>query len=108
MQKFGIKINLSSAWLTPILGFVLACSLTGAGAQEPSGADLVARLNCHACHALAGQGGKRGPAWDGLGLRLTPAAMKKQLVAPQGRMPNYAHLKPAELSAVVEYLQGLQ
>jgi mono/diheme cytochrome c family protein len=108
MQKFWIKINLSSALLTPILGFVLAGSLTGAGAQEPSGADLVKRLNCHACHALAGQGGKRGPAWDGLGQRLTAAAIKKQIVAPQGRMPNFAHLKPGELDAVVEYLQGLK
>jgi len=76
--------------------------------QTPSGEDLVKRLNCLACHALAGTGGDRGPRWDGLGNRLIPEAIRKQIVAPQGRMPNYAHLKPAELDAVVQYLSGLK
>jgi hypothetical protein len=43
-----------------------------------------------------------------MGLRLNPEAMKKQLVSPKGRMPNFAHLKPEELNAVVAYLKGLK
>ena len=78
-------------------------------AQGPSGVDLVKRLSCQGCHALAGQGGNRGPGWDGVGQRLAPEAMKKQIISPKGgRMPNFAHLRPEELNAVVEYLKGLK
>jgi len=91
------------------LGLLLAFNLGFAWAQEPAGEDLVKRLSCHGCHALAGQGGNRGPGWDGVGQRLTPEAMKKQLVSPKGgRMPNFAHLRPEELNAVIEYLKGLK
>jgi mono/diheme cytochrome c family protein len=91
-----------------VLGLMLAICLNTSQAQEPAAQDLVNRLNCHACHALGGQGGKRGPSWDGVGQRLSPEAIKKQLVSPKGRMPNFAHLKPEELGAVVDYLSGLK
>jgi hypothetical protein len=57
---------------------------------------------------LAGKGGDRAPHWDGVGERLSPEAIKKQIVSPQGRMPNFAHLKPDELNALVQYLSGLK
>jgi mono/diheme cytochrome c family protein len=95
-------------WIVAALGLSLALSLSSVRAEGPSGEDLVKRLNCQACHVLAGKGGKRGPHWDGLGGRLSPEAIKKQIVAPKGRMPNFAHLKPEELKAVVEYLSGLK
>ncbi len=77
-------------------------------AQGPSGQDLIKRLSCQGCHVLAGQGGGRGPSLDGVGQRLSPEAIKKQLVSPKGRMPNFAQLKPEELDAVVAYLSGLK
>jgi mono/diheme cytochrome c family protein len=91
-----------------VLGLMLAVCLNTSQAQGPAAQDLVKRLNCHACHALAGQGGKRGPSWDGVGQRLSSEAIKKQLVSPKERMPNFAHLKPEELNAVVDYLSGLK
>lgn len=91
-----------------VLGLLLTFSLDASQAQGPSGADLVRRLGCQGCHALAGRGGNRGPAWDGLGTRLNPEAIRQQIVAPRGRMPNYAHLKPEELDAVVQYVSGLK
>jgi ubiquinol-cytochrome c reductase cytochrome b subunit len=91
-----------------MLGFALLLGLSTLEAREPAGPDLVKRLGCLGCHALAGQGGQRGPAWDGMGTRLTPEAIQKQIVAPQGNMPNYAHLKPEELKALVGHLSGLQ
>ncbi len=114
-------------WVVVILGFLLVAGLntpygsTGilpvpqAGslcsrfsqAQEPSGQDLVKRLNCQACHTVAGQGGKLGPKLDKVGQRLAPAAIKKLLASPHSGMPNFAHLKPDELDAVVSYLFGL-
>ncbi len=85
---------------------LLVCS--SLEARQPAGADLVKRLGCLGCHSLAGQGGNRAPAWDGMGTRLTPEAIQKQIIAPQGNMPNYAHLKPEELKALVGHLAGLQ
>jgi hypothetical protein len=39
---------------------------------------------------------------------MTPEDIKKQIVSPQGKMPNYAHLKPEELNTLVQYLSGLK
>ncbi|MGQ9687443.1 MAG: c-type cytochrome [Desulfobaccales bacterium] len=77
-------------------------------AQDASGPDLATRLGCFACHSLAGEGGKRAPAWDGVGKRLTAEIIRRQIVSPRGKMPNYAHLKPEELNALVQYLSGLK
>jgi len=87
---------------------MLAASVNASQVQGPSGQDLVKLLACQACHTLAGQGGKLGPDWDRVGQGLTPHAIKKQLVSPQGGMPNFAHLKPEELDAVVHCLSGLK
>jgi mono/diheme cytochrome c family protein len=87
---------------------MVAFCLNQSQVQGLAAQDLVKRLNCHTCHALAGQGGNRGPRWDGVGQRLGPEAIKKQLLSPQGRMPNFAHLKHEELDAVVAYLSGLK
>jgi ubiquinol-cytochrome c reductase cytochrome b subunit len=91
-----------------VLGLMLALSLTAARAQELSGEDLVKRLGCRGCHALDGKGGDRGPAWDGVGQRLSSEAIREQIVSPQGLMPNFAHLKPEELDTLVQYLSGLK
>jgi mono/diheme cytochrome c family protein len=86
----------------------LLCLGVVVGAQEkPSGADLIQRLGCMGCHSHKGKGGGRGPAFDGLGARLKPEAIKQQLIAPRGRMPNYKHLRPEELEALVTYLSAL-
>jgi mono/diheme cytochrome c family protein len=91
-----------------VLGLMLATCLNYAQAQGPSGEDLVKRLSCQGCHAQAGQGGRQGPSLDGVGQRLSPEAIKKHLLTPQGRMPNFVHLRPEELDAVLHYLSGLK
>lgn len=90
------------------LGLMLALSQSFAQAQEPSGKELVKRLGCRGCHSLNGKGGDRGPAWDGVRQRLSAEDIRKQLVSPRGLKPNFAHLKPAELDALVQYLSGLK
>jgi mono/diheme cytochrome c family protein len=95
-------------WIIALGGFILALGLGSVKAQEPSGPDLVKRLNCLGCHSLAGKGGDRAPRWNGVGKRMTPEDIKKQIVSPQGKMPNYAHLKPEELNTLVQYLSGLK
>ena len=100
MKKWGIVLS----------GLALALLLgpNPAPAQEINGEELIGRLGCRACHALKGQGGAKGPDWDGVGARLTPEQLKQQILFPQKRMPSYAHLQPEELKAVVEYLKGLR
>ncbi len=56
---------------------------------------------------MEGKGGK-APAWDGVGKRLTPEAIRGQIVSPRGKMPNYAHLKAEELNVLVQYLSELK
>jgi mono/diheme cytochrome c family protein len=96
------------------LALLLGCcllaggALTQAAAASPSSKDLVDRLGCLGCHSLKGQGRDRGPAWDGLGTRLTPEAIKKQILTPQGRMPSFAQIRPEELEALVDYLAALK
>ena len=87
---------------------VLVHFLVAPVAAQPSATDLVERLGCRGCHSLKGKGGDRGPAWDGVGSRLTPEAIKKQIVSPRARMPSFAQLKPEELQVLVEYLSGLK
>lgn len=94
------------------LAFGLALGLLWAGSQlsasQHTGAELVKRLGCMGCHSLAGKGGQRGPAWDGVGARLSPEALRQQIVSPKGRMPNFAHLKAEELQALVDYLSQIK
>ena len=90
------------------IGLAAPCILSPTGAASLSGKDLVDRLGCLGCHSLHGRGGNRGPAWDGVGSRLTPEAIKKQIVTPKGRMPSFAQIKPEELKALVDYLSGLK
>jgi mono/diheme cytochrome c family protein len=91
-----------------VLGLMLILGLGSAQAQPPGGEDLVTRLGCRGCHSLAGKGANRAPPWDGLGRRLSPEALRKQIVSLRVRMPNFAHLRPAELNALVQYLTGLK
>lgn len=96
-------------FLAATTGVILLCLVAaGAPARELSGGELADRLGCLACHSLKGKGGGRGPTWDGLGTRRSPEALKQQIVRPKGRMPNYAHLRPEELAALVEYLSELK
>lgn len=98
----------AAQWLAPVLGLALTFGPGAARAQAPSGQDLVKRLSCQGCHALSGQGCDQGPAWDGVGQRLSPADIQKHIVSPKKGMPNFAHLRPDELQAVVEYLSGMR
>ncbi len=96
--------------LAILVGISLLASFTLSSAigETPSGKVLVDRLGCQGCHSLNGKGGDRGPAWDGVGARLTPEAIQKQIISPRGRMPSFAQIRPKELEALVTYLSGLK
>jgi len=77
-------------------------------ATERQGALVFQGKQCHNCHTLAGEGGKRGPALDDVALRLTQDQLIRQVIQGGGNMPAYGNnLSPAETTALVSFLLTL-
>jgi ubiquinol-cytochrome c reductase cytochrome b subunit len=63
---------------------------------------------CHNCHSLDNQGGKRGPALDNVALLLPRDQLIRQVIQGGGNMPAYGkNLSPAETTALVAFLETL-
>jgi ubiquinol-cytochrome c reductase cytochrome b subunit len=75
---------------------------------EHQGALIFQSKQCHNCHSLGGEGGKRGPALDQVAVRLTPDQLVRQVIQGGGNMPAYGkNLNPAETTALVTFLEIL-
>ncbi len=75
---------------------------------ELQGALLVQAKQCRNCHALGGDGGRRGPALDDVATRLTHDQLIRQVLQGGGEMPAYGkNLIPAEVTALVAFLETL-
>jgi len=82
--------------------------LEGRTALERRGALVFQAKQCHNCHSLDEQGGKRGPALDQVALRLTEDQLIRQVIQGGGNMPAYGkNLSPAETTALVAFLKTL-
>ena len=82
--------------------------LEGRTALERHGALVLQAKQCRNCHALDETGGKRGPALDGVAVRLTHDQLIRQVVQGGGNMPAYGkNLSPAETTALVAFLETL-
>lgn len=82
--------------------------LKGRSPLELRGALLVQQKQCRNCHALAGEGGHRGPDLDGVATRLTQDQLIRQVLQGGGNMPAYGkNLSPAEVTALVAFLGTL-
>src|SRR5712675_2021165 len=80
----------------------------GRTALERQGALVFQNKQCHNCHALGGDGGKRGPALDSVALSLTRDQLIRQVIQGGGNMPAYGkNLSPAETTALVAFLKTL-
>ena len=76
---------------------------------ELQGALVIQNKQCRNCHALGGEGGKRGPALEGVGTRQTRDQLIRQVLQGGGNMPAYGkNLSPAEVNAVVAFMQTLR
>jgi len=76
---------------------------------ELQGALVLQNKQCRNCHRLAGEGGHRGPALDGVATRLTRDQLIRQVLQGGGNMPAYGkNLTPAEVTAVVAFMQTLR
>jgi ubiquinol-cytochrome c reductase cytochrome b subunit len=77
-------------------------------ALERQGALLFQLKQCHNCHALGNEGGKRGPALDNIALVQTQDQMIRQVIQGGGNMPAYGkNLSPPEVTALVAFLRTL-
>jgi len=82
--------------------------LRGTTSLERQGALVFQAKQCHNCHSLKEQGGKRGPALDRVALRLTHDQLIRQVIQGGGNMPAYGkNLTPAETTALVAFLETL-
>lgn len=76
---------------------------------EMQGAVVLQSKQCRNCHSLGGEGGRRGPALDGVSTRLTQDQLIRQVLQGGGNMPAYGkNLTPAEVTAVVAFMQTLR
>ena len=82
--------------------------LKGRTATEREGALVFQAKQCHNCHALGEDGGKRGPELDRVALDLTYDQLVRQVIQGGGNMPAYGkNLNPAETAALVGFLETL-
>ena len=77
-------------------------------ALERQGALVFQLKQCHNCHSLDNQGGKRGPSLDAVAVRLTQDQLIRQVIQGGGNMPAYGkNLSPAQTTALVAFLETL-
>jgi ubiquinol-cytochrome c reductase cytochrome b subunit len=82
--------------------------LRNRSALQRQGAIVFQLKQCHNCHALGNEGGKRGPALDTVALVLTEDQLIRQVIQGGGNMPAYGkNLSPAETTALVAFLKTL-
>lgn len=97
-------------------------SLASAGqdpAQVKRGQEVYAAQKCQGCHAIDGKGNKTNPL-DGVGKKLKTDEIREWIVHPKEMatkaqskkkppMPDkYSTLPPADLDALVAYMQSLK
>ena len=107
-----------------VLGFgisVLGTGLALAGqdaAKIKRGAEVYAEQKCSLCHSIAGKGNPKGPL-DGVGSKLSADEIRQWIVNPKEMtektkaarkppMKAYPNLPPADVDALVAYLQSLK
>jgi len=82
--------------------------LQNRSALERQGAIIFQLKQCHNCHSLGNEGGKRGPALDTVALVQTEDQLIRQVIQGGGNMPAYGkNLSPAETTALVAFLKTL-
>jgi ubiquinol-cytochrome c reductase cytochrome b subunit len=82
--------------------------LQGTTALQRQGALVFQVKQCRNCHSLGEAGGQRGPALDGVAVRLTQDQLIRQVIQGGGNMPAYGkNLSPAETTALVAFLKTL-
>jgi ubiquinol-cytochrome c reductase cytochrome b subunit len=78
-------------------------------ALERQGALIFQLKQCHNCHALGQEGGKRGPALDNIAVIQTQDQLIRQVIQGGGNMPAFGkNPSPPEVTALVAFLETLR
>jgi mono/diheme cytochrome c family protein len=102
------------------LFFVPIAALAGQdkAADIERGKAVYTEQKCTMCHSIEGKGNKQNPL-DGVGTKLSAADIRKWITSPKEMeaslptkpkisMKAYTNLKPADLDALVAYLESLK
>ena len=109
--------------LASVLVFASGMGTVAAAGQDPAaakkGEQIYGAQKCMICHAISGKGNKNNPL-DGVGAKLSAADIRQWIVNPaemtkktnstkKPPMPaKYSGLAPAEIDALVAYMQSLK
>lgn len=119
MSRTVVTLGLSLAGAVLALTVGATPALAGDEAQVKKGAEVYAAQKCSMCHSIAGKGNKMNPL-DGVGAKLKAEELKAWIVDPKGMtaktkstkkppMPaKYDKLPPADIDAMVAYMQSLK
>ncbi len=97
---------------------VVAVAAQGKAADVERGKAVLAEQKCSLCHSIEGKGNKQNPL-DGVGDKLSAADIRKWITSPkemEAKLPAkpkismkaFTDLKPADLDALVAYVQSLK
>ena len=82
--------------------------VSGRTPLQVQGALVFQSKQCHNCHSVGDDGGKRGPDLKDVAVRLTSDQLVRQVLQGGGNMPAYGkNLSPAETAALVGFLETL-
>jgi ubiquinol-cytochrome c reductase cytochrome b subunit len=100
--------GIASPWAPDLATLPLPQVVVGAaGGPVEVGARLFYDKGCEFCHAIAGQGGHRGPDLTTVGDRLTPAEMTWRILSGGTNMPAYAgNLTSEQVDALIAFLKS--
>jgi mono/diheme cytochrome c family protein len=114
------KAVLLTAVLTLVSGMATMISAAGQDAAlAKKGEQIYGAQKCMTCHAIAGKGNKNNPL-DGVGAKLSAADIREWIVNPvemtkktkstkkPPMLAKYSKLPPAEVDALVAYMQSLK
>jgi mono/diheme cytochrome c family protein len=113
------KRILQATLLTSALGFAAGPALAQDAAQVKKGEQVYAAQKCATCHSIAGKGKKTNPL-DGVGTKLSADDIKQWILDPKGMAAKakstkkppmaakYGGLPPADVDALVAYMQSLK
>jgi mono/diheme cytochrome c family protein len=122
MRKTVMVMVMMTAMAMVIMALTAASTIAAGGqdaAQIKRGQEVYAAQKCQMCHAIAGKGGKQNPL-DGVGAKLSAEDIRRWITHPaemtakakstkKPPMPaKYASLPPADLDALVAYMQSLK
>jgi mono/diheme cytochrome c family protein len=101
------------------LGLAAVPAWTQDAAQIKKGQQVYAAQKCQTCHSIAGKGKTTNPL-DGVGTKLSADEIKQWILDPKGMAAKakstkkppmaakYGSLPPADLDALVAYMQSLK